>query len=52
MSVNLGEIIADPQREWSAPVSVSGDIPVLCIADPVCKPLLLYESRYPVGQHY
>ncbi|KAH3676914.1 hypothetical protein OGATHE_001404 [Ogataea polymorpha] len=46
---NLLEIFRNPQGQWSAPVSLSRDVPVSGIGNPVGKSFILYVGRNPSG---
>ena len=41
-------IIADPQRNWCAPVTIPWHIPVMSTFEPVVKTFLLYKFRNPI----
>lgn len=46
-SDNLLEILADPKGDGSTPVTVTRNVPVTSIGNPVSETLFLYERRYP-----
>jgi hypothetical protein len=47
----LAEIIVNPKGKWSSPVTISRDVPVLTIANPICKSSFLDECRDPKINH-
>lgn len=44
---DLLKVVADPERDWGAPVAVPGNRPVSCVSQPVSETLLTHKLWNP-----
>jgi hypothetical protein len=46
---NLFKIRADPERDWGTPVSISRDVPVTCVLQPLTESTVTDALWYPAA---